>query len=86
VRHVATGGFWKLFDEQPERIRDAARKQFALLKLDPYHPSLHFKRVGTLWSARVTGSIRVLAVQEGDAFVWFFIGSHDDAERLITRR
>ena len=30
-----------------------ADDKYALLRSDPHHPSLHFKRVGRLWSVRV---------------------------------
>src|SRR5437763_23499 len=56
---------------------------FALLKRDPRHPSLHFKRVGRYWSARVGLRYRALAVEVDDVYVWFWIGSHADYDRLI---
>ena len=35
-------------------VRELADKNFALLKQDPKHPSLHFKRLkGNLWSVRI---------------------------------
>jgi hypothetical protein len=34
-------------------IRGLADKNFQLLKADSLHPSLHFKKVGKVWSARV---------------------------------
>jgi hypothetical protein len=36
-----------------------------------------------MWSARVTDAYRVLAVREGSVFYWFWIGPHDEYERLI---
>ncbi|MBW8786898.1 MAG: hypothetical protein JF594_03980 [Rhizobium leguminosarum] len=55
---------------------------FDLLKQDPRHPSLHFKRVGRFWSARVGTSWRALAVRDGDDIIWFWIGSHADYDKL----
>jgi hypothetical protein len=43
----------------PAEIRTTADKNYALLKDNPQHPSLHFKRVGPLWSARVGDQYRV---------------------------
>ena len=61
-----------------------ADKSFALLKRDPKHPSLHFKRIdGNLWSARVGLHYRALAIEGEDGFQWFWIGSHADYDRLI---
>ncbi|WP_446686561.1 ParE family toxin-like protein [Rhizobium laguerreae] len=56
---------------------------FDMLKQDPRHPSLHFKRVGRFWSARVGASWRALAVSDGDDIIWFWIGSHADYDKLL---
>ncbi|WP_307877504.1 MULTISPECIES: hypothetical protein [unclassified Rhizobium] len=47
------------------------------------HPSLHFKKVGNLWSARVGLSWRALAAQDGQTIIWFWIGSHTDYDKLL---
>jgi hypothetical protein len=67
----------------PESIRNVADRNFALLKRDSSHPSLHFKKVGRFWSARVGIQYRALAVESGEDLVWFWIGSHADYDRLI---
>ncbi|MBY3089237.1 hypothetical protein HFO72_00050 [Rhizobium laguerreae] len=67
----------------PEQIRKLADGNFDLLKQDPRHPSLHFKRVGRFWSARVGASWRALAVSDGDDIIWFWIGSHADYDKLL---
>jgi hypothetical protein len=66
----------------PEHIRALADKQFALLKADPRHPSLHFKRVGRFHSARVGTHYRALAVDVTDGVLWFWIGSHAEYDRI----
>jgi hypothetical protein len=53
-----------------------------LLKNNPQHPSLQFKKLGNrngqeIWSARVTSIYRVLAVKLPDENVWFWIGEHN---------
>jgi hypothetical protein len=68
----------------PPPIQRLADAQFALLKSDTRHPSLHFKKVGPVWSARVGLRYRALAVEADGGFVWFWIGSHADYDRLIT--
>ena len=80
----AVPSFWDGFDRLPEKIQIAARKQYALWRQDPHHPSVRFKRVGEFWSARVTGSYRALGVLDGDTVVWFFIGTHAEYERLLS--
>jgi hypothetical protein len=64
-------------------LADAAH---ALLKRDGRHPSLQLKKVGRFWSARVGVHHRVLAVQDGEDLVWFWIGRHDEYDRLIGPR
>ena len=64
MRHFKDPKFKPLYDALPPRVRNLADKNFALLKLNPQHPSLHFKRVkNDLWSARVGLGYRALAVE-----------------------
>jgi hypothetical protein len=81
--HRTSGRFWNLFANLPESVQTVARKNFQLLKDDPSHPSLHFKKVGKLWSVRAGITHRALAVQEGGDFIWVWIGPHDEYRRLI---
>ena len=64
-------------------MRRLARKNFRLWLRDPHHPSLQFKKVGRYWSARIGLDHRALAILIGDEAKWFWIGSHDEYERLI---
>ena len=81
--HRATPQFWNKFDALPESVQQRARKDFALLKQDPGHPSLHFKRVGRFWSARVGLGHRAVALEGGPDFIWVWIGDHDEYDRLV---
>jgi hypothetical protein len=83
LKHHATADFWKAYDGLPERVRKVADESFALLKSNPKHPSLHFKNVGRFWSARIGSSWRALAVRDGDDFIWWWIGSHGDYDKLV---
>ena len=76
-------GFWSGYQSLPETIRDLADKNFVLLKSDPDHPSLHLKKVGRIWSARVGLRYRALATESDDGLLWFWIGSHADYDKLI---
>jgi hypothetical protein len=86
VTHHAPPVFWRLYDALPPEVRQLADKSFDLLKHDPRHPSLHFKKVGRFWSARVGAHYRALAVQDGDDLIWFWIGDHASYDRLVRRR
>ncbi len=83
--HRTTRRFWQLFEKLPNPVQELAPSNFELLKKDPRHPSLHFKRVGKLWSARVGLSYRTLAVEDGEDYIWVWIGLHDEYERLIQQ-
>ncbi len=81
--HRTTRRFWECFNDLPEMAQKTANKNFELLKSNPAHPSLHFKKVGKFWSARVGPSFRALAVEDGRDFIWVWIGSHDEYEQMI---
>ena len=69
-----------------DKIRELADKNFHLLKTNPKHPSLCFKKIGKLWSARVGIAHRALAVEDAEDFIWIWIGTHEDYERMIKGR
>ena len=76
MRHFADSNFWEAYDRLPQNTRSLADKNYALLKENPRHPSLQFKKVGRLWSVRVGLNYRALAVEAHNGLVWFWIGSH----------
>lgn len=78
--------FWDCLERLPAGVRSIATQKFALWKENPFHPSLHFKELAEgLWSVRVSHGYRALARRSGDLVVWFWIGNHDDYEKLISR-
>ena len=84
MRHVRDPDFTPQYEALPRAIQELATKNFGLLKQDPKHPSLHFKRIkGDLWSIRVGQKYRALAVEGGDRYHWFWIGTHSEYDRLI---
>ena len=85
MKHRTTTRFWASYADLPEAIQKVAQHNFDLLKENPAHPSLHFKRVGKLWSVRAGPHHRALAVEDGPDFVWVWIGSHDEYERRIKQ-
>jgi len=85
VTHFTSSRFWKCYEQLSEEVRTQADKQFALLKANPSHPSLRFKKVGRYWAARVNSGIRALAVEDGSDLLWFWIGEHNEYERIIKR-
>jgi len=81
--HKTSSRFWKCYENLPLPIRKTAEESFKLLKENSRHPSLHFKKIGKVWSARVGLNHRAIAVEDGDNFIWAWIGNHDEYERII---
>ena len=81
--HKATQRFWTALENLPTSVQNIARKNFELRKDNPRHPSLHFKKVGRFWSARVGIRYRALAVKDGEDFIWVWIGNHNDYDQIV---
>lgn len=84
MKHHASPRFWKSLRGLPKKVQKLARKNFKLLKKDPDHPSLHFKKVGDFYSARVGLNHRALATDGPDGPIWFWIGSHADYDKMLA--
>lgn len=84
MNHFTSPGFWELFHELPPDVQDLARANYRLLRDNPYHPSLHFKRLGNYWSVRVGRHYRALATEVEGGFLWGWIGSHAEYDRIIS--
>ena len=85
LKHTASLRFWRCLDGLPSEIQSVAHRSFALIKTDPYHPSLHFKTVGNgrFHSVRVGLYYRALGLPVASDVHWFWIGSHSEDDRLI---
>jgi hypothetical protein len=83
MRHFASPAFWDAYAKLPTAVRELADKNYLLLKENPQHPSLHFKKLGRFWSVRVGLRYRALASDVDDGLLWFWIGSHADYDELI---
>ncbi len=86
MKHFASSRFWKGFDALPAATQELARRNYALLRENPAHPSLHFKpiREGQFYSVRVGLHYRtVLGVAVDEGVQWFWIGTHAEYDHLI---
>jgi hypothetical protein len=83
VNHHASPAFRACYQDLPASVRGLADKAFGLLKADPRHPSLHFKKVGRFWSARVGLHHRALGVETSDGVLWFWIGTHSEYDDRV---
>ena len=86
MRHRASARFWALYDALPADIRALADRNFDLLKADPHHPSLHFKKLGEHWSVRIGLHYRALGAEVNGDMYWFWIGSHAEYDALVGKR
>ncbi|MEY2864444.1 MAG: hypothetical protein RLY58_2151 [Pseudomonadota bacterium] len=82
--HHASSHFWVCYDQLPIEIQQLADKNFLLLKANPSHPSLQFKKCGKVWSARVGLNYRAIASPIDQGFLWVWIGSHAQYDKLLS--
>ncbi len=67
-------------------MQQRARQAYHFFRSDPAHPGLQFKQVHPtrpIFSARVGLGYRALAVRDGDAVIWFWIGTHANYDQLV---
>ena len=57
-----------------------ANRNFELLKKNPYHPSLHLKKVGRYSEQKY----RAIGIEIGEGIIWFWIGKHSEYEKIIN--
>ncbi|MBI2437621.1 MAG: hypothetical protein HYV36_02250 [Lentisphaerae bacterium] len=83
MKSSTTPDFWATYSSTPPEIKARAKIAYRLWKHNPRHPSLQFKKVGNMWSIRIGGGYRALALLDRDTFYWFWIGMHDEYKRLL---
>ena len=82
MNHHTSPEFWEAFDRLPPEIQVLARGNYELLKDNPRHPSLHFKKVGGHWSVRAGLGYRALGTDVADGVLWVWIGTHAQYDKL----
>ncbi len=83
LKHFTSSSFWDCYYKLPISIQKLADKNFEILKSDPYHPSLHFKKVDRFWSVRVGSKYRSIAIQNSEGIIWIWIGTHSEYDKLV---
>ncbi|HEY9702143.1 MAG TPA: hypothetical protein V6C58_06840 [Allocoleopsis sp.] len=84
LNHFTTSNFWQNYHQLPLTIQKIADQKYQLLKQNPYHPSLKLKKIGDLWSVRVTKNYRSLGINESEGILWFWIGDHQEYEQILS--
>lgn len=76
-----------MFAALPPEVREQARAAYRLFRANPRHPGLNFKRVhgaARFVSARVGRSYRTVGLLvAADEIVWFWIGPHEQYEKVL---
>ncbi len=88
MRSFTRSTFWDAYYLLPNHVRQQARNAYILFQDNPNHPSLNFKRVGRrrpVFSVRVGAGYRALGLMEQNEIIWFWIGSHQEYDRLLRR-
>ena len=84
MKHFASSDFWECYRKMTPSIQELADAHFALLKENPSHPSLHFKKAGKFRSVRIGMHYRALAIEVPEGLLWFWIGSHSDYDKILA--
>ncbi|WP_309734302.1 hypothetical protein [Chamaesiphon sp. OTE_75_metabat_556] len=85
MKSSTTSDFWQAYKELSPAMKRRAKKAYKLWQENSLHPSLHFKKVGKkLWSVRISGGCRALALKEGDDYYWIWIGEHNEYEQFLN--
>jgi hypothetical protein len=72
-----------IFNELPMDVQEAALETYALFNGNPWNRSFHFGRLGQAWSIRAAPAYRAMAAASSTGFVWSWIGSRTDYDRII---
>ena len=84
MKSSTTPDFWTSYATLPPEIKARAKVAYRLWQHDPRHPSLQFKKAGSTWSVRIGNGYRSLALLDAGVYYWFWIGTHDEYERLLS--
>ena len=71
----------------PAGIQAKAQAAYKIWAQNPAHPSLRYKKVHAtlpIYSVRIDRDWRAVGTLQQGAMVWFWIGAHDEYERLLA--
>jgi len=90
MKSARTKRFRQLFLSLPQRVQEAAKKNYEIWHENPFHPSLEFKEVKPrekIWSVRVGIGWRALGIKKSDEekIVWFWVGSHSEYDKILGK-
>lgn len=84
-----TKRFRELLANLPAPVQRQAQDAYLLFRVNPFHPSLHFKSISatdpTMYSVRVGRRHRAVGLREAGHVLWIWIGPHGDYDHFIKR-
>ncbi len=86
IESRTTQQFWDAFAGLPPEAQQQAKSAYRLFRNNPAHRSLRFKKLegeDHTYSVRIGLGYRALGAMKGNRIVWFWIGSHQDYDRMI---
>ena len=78
--------FFEEYRRLPRHIREKIKRAHRLFLNNPWHGSLDFKPIRSMsgiYSARIDDQYRALGRREGNVIYWFWVGPHDEYDRMI---
>jgi hypothetical protein len=88
VKSKTVPAFHAAFARLTPRVQQQVRNAYRRFAEDPSHPSLKFKRVHPsmpLFSVRIGRGYRALGIRDAEKIVWYWVGSHAEYDREISK-
>ena len=96
MKNHATSTFWSRYNKLPDRIKQAADRQYERFKENPGHPSLRTRvpqrlknRPEKFIEVTIAGTYRALAImreeKDEEVYYWFWIGTHAEFDRKVDQ-
>lgn len=81
--------FKQQFEKLPSHIQKIAENKFKLFLNEPNHPSFRVRRIEKTknwkfphYEYSITMKYRATCFKDDDTYIWVFIGTHDEFDRL----
>ena len=81
--------FKQQYEKLPPHVKAVAERKFKMFLNNPNHPSFRARIIGKTknWEFphheySITMKYRATCFKDGDTYVWVFIGTHDEFDRL----
>jgi hypothetical protein len=84
MKSSTTSKFWRAYHSLPPETLAEAGKAYRLWK-NSRHPSLRFERKGEYWSVHIARGYRALGRMYERTLFWFWIGVHDEYQRVLKK-